>query len=145
MDRLLVDTNLLLDIADDGRPSSEEAAMLFELAADDKATCLVTASSLKDFYFIARKVMDDEIRREWIGLFADTFEVIGLGAAEVARALISDEPDFEDGLVRAAAELSGCSYIVSRDERAFVNSNVPRITAGAYISQNSAECELAKQ
>lgn len=140
MDRLLVDTNLLLDIADDERPGSEEAAMLFELAADDKVVCLVTASSLKDFYFIARKVMDDEIRREWIGLFADAFEVIGLGAAEVARALTSDEPDFEDGLVRAAAELSGCSNIVSRDEKAFVNSSVPRVTAGDYVCQCLAAC-----
>lgn len=133
MDRLLLDTNFLLDVAVVGRPGSDQAAELFDLAARSNVVCLVTVSSLKDFYYIARKDMDEQIRRDWIALFADVFGVVSMGAAAVARALTSDEPDFEDGLVRAVAELEGCDFIISRDDAAFANSNATRADAGAYL------------
>lgn len=137
MDRVMLDTNFLLDVVVEGRPESESAAALFESAVAGEVSCLVTASSLKDFYYIARRDMSDELRWEWLALFYDAFEIASMGGAEIAAALNGSEPDFEDGLICAAAELSGCSTIISRDERAFLKSSLKRLSPAEYLQSET--------
>lgn len=133
MGKVFLDTNFLIDVAMESRPGSEAAARLFEAAAGGEVSCLVAASSLKDFYYITRRGFSDEIRREWIALFFDVFTIANMGAAEVASALNGGEPNFEDGLILAVAQLSGCSCIISRDERAFASSSLPRLSSEEYL------------
>ena len=133
MDKLLVDTNFLLDVALEHRPGAGDAARLFDLAARGDVACCVSPTSLKDFYYISRRDFDDGVRRSWIALFMDTFAVAALDRGVCAEALASDEPDFEDGIIRALAEGEGCTCIVSRDERAFLGSSIAKTTAGEYL------------
>lgn len=133
MNKLLLDTNFLLDVAIEGRPESDSAATLFEAAAAGKISCLVAASSLKDFYYIGRREISDELRWGWVELFYEAFEVANMGSEEVAAALHGEEPDFEDGLILAIAELSRCCCIISRDERAFIGSPIPRLSPREYL------------
>ena len=55
------------------------------------------------------------------------------GLEECDRSLKSNEPDFEDGLVRACAELNGADFIITRDEDAFVGSKVKSVTAKEFL------------
>ena len=48
------------------------------------------------------------------------------------RAFGSDEPDVEDGIVRATAELMGAEAIITRDDAAYKTSRVPSMTAREY-------------
>ena len=48
-------------------------------------------------------------------------------------ALNSDEPDFEDGIIRACAELNGADFIITRDKAAFAHSKVRSVTAAEYL------------
>ncbi len=89
--------------------------------------------SLKDFYFITRRDFSEETRRAWISLFLDAFLLVGFDRHVCEEALSSDEPDNEDGLIRAAAEREGCQYLISRDETAFATSVVIRLTPEEYI------------
>lgn len=129
MSKAFLDTNFLLDLAMEHRPHAEEAAELFGAVSEGKLIGYIAASSLKDFYYIARKDLDDTIRRKWIALFLDAFPLAEFSYGVCSSALASDEPNFEDGLVRAAAEDSKCDFIVSRDEQAFLNSPIRRATA----------------
>ena len=45
----------------------------------------------------------------------------------------SGESDFEDGLVRACAELNDVDFILTRDERAFRTSRARTLTCGEYL------------
>ena len=133
MDKLFLDTNFLLDVALQERPESEQAAQLFEKISNNEVTGLVCASSLKDFYYIAKRDMDEELERRWLKLFNKVCYVPVMDQAVVDLALDSDEPDFEDGLLRAVAELERADFIISRDADAFVNSEIPKITATEYL------------
>ena len=135
MRRLLLDTNFLLDIAVAHRPDADAAEALFEAICDGKVGGTVSPTSLKDFYYVARRDMSEARRREWIALFMDAFDVVPLGADDCRRALASDESDFEDGIIRAVAERSGCDAIVSRDTAAFVGSPARRVTASEYLAE----------
>ncbi len=59
--------------------------------------------------------------------------VAPVSAEECDRSLRSNEPDFEDGLVRACAELNGADFIITRDEDAFAGSKVKSATAKEFL------------
>lgn len=56
--------------------------------------------------------------REAISLLTELLVVAPVGAEECELALHEGEPDFEDGLVRACAELNDVDFILMRDARA---------------------------
>ncbi len=127
--RWFVDTNVLLDIASDARKGFHDDAILFYGAAGKNDVKLyASVAVLKDVYYVlCRNYCDKSKAREAIRFFMETFTIVDLTETMAATALDSDEPDFEDGLIRAAAELCECRYIVSRDAEAFKNSTAERI------------------
>ena len=138
MDKLFLDTNYLLDLAVKNRPGADAAALLFEMACDGRVAGVISPTSLKDFYFIARRDMPETTRRRWISLFMDAFVVAGLDRNTCAAALSSDEPDFEDGMIRAGAEAEGCDLIISRDTNAFGTSPITRKSPEEYVAHRGA-------
>lgn len=133
MDKLFLDTSFLLDLALDHRPGAESAKELFALVCDGQAVAMIAPSSLKDFYYIGRRDISEDQRRAWIAFFLDAFSVVDLNREACQRALHSDEPDYEDGIVRALAESSCCTAIITRDLPAFAHSTVLAMSAEAYL------------
>ena len=133
MDKLFLDTNYLFDLALDHRPGAESAEELFALVCDGQAVAAIAPSSLKDFYYIGRQDIAEDQRRAWLAFFLDAFSVVDLNREACQRALRSDEPDFEDGIVRALSESSHCTAIITRDLPAFAHSVVPAMSAEAYL------------
>ena len=134
MVRVFLDTNFLLDLALEHRPGGKAAAETLRRAEEGELAGIVSPSSLKDFYCIARKDMPDDVRRGWIAFFMDGFAVADTNRSVCQNALVSDEPDFEDGIARAIAEIESCDFILSRDEKAFAGSSVPKMTPEAYLT-----------
>lgn len=124
---IFLDTNFLLDALVEGRPQSAEAFDVFCAIADGEVAGLVMPSQLVDFCYIARKGgMSDKKRRESVGLILDCCSVCAVDQSLLLNALQSDEPDFEDGLIRQAAEEFGADFIATRDEKGFTGSTVPK-------------------
>ena len=63
----------------------------------------------------------------------DLFEAVPVDEPLCRVALLSDEPDFEDGVIRACAESAPVDFIVSRDEGAFARSSIRRLSAQEYL------------
>lgn len=133
--KALVDTNFLLDLVSNDRPGSHAAAAIIDLVQDGRVSLSVCATSLKDFYYIARKGgFTDHERRECVRFFMEAMEILPLDREACLKAVDSDEPDFEDGTIRAVAENSGCGFIVTRDAAAFANSTARSIAPDAFVS-----------
>ncbi|MDF7663544.1 PIN domain-containing protein [Bifidobacterium sp. ESL0763] len=116
------------------RANFVSAFSLFENAAKDGGPCLaVCAGSLKDAYYISRRDLSENQRRNWIRRFIETFEVLPVDSATCGIAVDSSEPDFEDGIIRACAEQWNADCIVSRDAKAFLDSSVPKITGDMLV------------
>ena len=133
MRRLLLDTNYLLDYAEPGRPDEAAAIELFRQVVSGRYEGVVAASSLKDFYYLARKWQGDQAARDWLRVFMRAFTVVELDIEACAMAVDSDEPDFEDGCIRAIAERDMVDCIITRDEWAFVRSRVKSFSASAFL------------
>ena len=129
--RMLVDTNVLIDYCDKQRPCHEDAVKLVYAAASKGVELVVLVSSLKDLYYIlCRRLRDESLARKATEVASTSvFTVSDLLASFAPLALASDEPDFEDGLVRIAAECMAAEAIVSRDKNAFTHAHVQRLDA----------------
>ena len=53
--KILLDTNVILDIALDREPFAEHAVLLFKTANEQKIQMFMTATTVTDLYYIARK------------------------------------------------------------------------------------------
>ncbi len=131
--RLLVDTNILLDAAMAERDGWAAATLLMDEFVYEEAVGYVSALSLKDVYYVLTKYADESAAREFVLAVMDLFEVVGVDGALCRLAALSNEPDLEDGIIRACAESIPVDLIISRDEKAFVRSPLKRLTAQDYL------------
>lgn len=127
---VLVDTNVLIDLASTQRPEHKVTLDAVRRALLGGADLCCLSSSLKDVYYICRRHYGSEpTARGYVRHLTRVMRVLDLTSDMVDRALASDEPDFEDGLVRAAAELTGCSHILTRDAEGFLGSSAKKVDA----------------
>ena len=137
--KLLVDTNILLDYCDTNRPEHESARLLVEKAAEDSSVSLVASiGSYKDAYYILRRLYrsEPEARHVIARLMDDAgIEPVDLLARYGKEAIASNEPDFENGLIRASAENESVAAIISRDSEAFSHSPVQCMDAGEALKK----------
>jgi predicted nucleic acid-binding protein len=131
--KLLLDTNILLDAAMSERPDWAYAVMLLQEFAYGRAEGFVAATSLKDVYYVLTKYSNEKEARKYILDAMELLNVISVDAATCQLAARSNEPDFEDGIVRACAENAQVDIIISRDEAAFKKSKVRRLSAKEYV------------
>ncbi len=133
MHRLLLDTNILLDCVDPRRAFHGDALRLLAQCNGGGDMGLASSHSLKDVYYVMSKLYGEPSAREAVRALADLVVVGPVGVEETLMALDSNEPDFEDGLVRAFAELNEADFIVSRDQEAFRKSRVRKVSAAEYL------------
>jgi predicted nucleic acid-binding protein len=134
MNRLFIDTNIVIDLISRREPFFKEAAMLFSLA--DKKRIEISVSSLtiaNTGYILMRQMDSDKVKSvlRKIRLIVNTLplddKIIGLA--------LNDETftDFEDGLQYFTAIENGQELIITRNLKDFKNSKVPVMTARQFI------------
>ena len=133
MRKALFDTNILLDAAMVERPDHAAALLLLDEMAFGKLDGCIAATSLKDTYFVLTKYFGERNARSYVEATMEAFGLVGVDEAICRHAVASDEPDFEDGIVRACAEAADVDFIISRDSRAFRASPVRRLSAQEYL------------
>ena len=134
MYRLFLDTNILLDCVDPHREHHAAARALLARCNGGGDLGLASSHSLKDVYYIMNKLYDEPSARRAVQLLSELVVIGPIGAEETLVALDSNEPDFEDGLVRACAELNDADFIISRDGEAFEKAPLRRLTAEEYLA-----------
>lgn len=109
--------------------------MLLESAFEDPdIEAVLPSSSIKDAYYIlCRHYHDEEMVRGRLSEFCELFEIAELTVPIIRSAFVSDEPDFEDGIVRAMAEALGVEAIITRDVGAFAGCSIPSMDARAFL------------
>lgn len=131
--RLLIDTNIALDLLCSGRPQFKEANAVAELCNGGGDIGFMTAGSIKDAYYILCRARGKELAREAVETLMGLFVIAPLAAEECDLSLRCNEPDFEDGLVRACAELNDIDFILTRNAGAFKGSKVRAMDCADYL------------
>lgn len=118
MDRLFVDTNVLLDVIERRPAFVADSLRVIALAKPGRARLAVSPLSLSDITYILRKGDHARILRFFRQL-RETVGIAGLTAAEVDRALASGMTDFEDALQWQAARSWKATHFITRNSSDF--------------------------
>jgi predicted nucleic acid-binding protein len=136
MRKVLFDTNIILDIILEREPFYEEVVKLFELIDEDKITVYVSATTITDIYYIAKKVKGHKISHEFISSLVKIVNIVGIDKETIVNALSKDMKDFEDAVQLTASELNEIEYIVTRNKKDFKNiSSVKILSAKEMLSE----------
>jgi predicted nucleic acid-binding protein len=133
MRRLLLDTNIILDIALKREPHFEHSSKIFELIDKKRIIGYITASTVTDIYYISRKEKGNEIAIEFISNLIEIIDVIGVDKSTIVKALKSNLKDFEDAVQVSAAENYEIEIIVTRNKSDFLNSGLEILTPKELI------------
>lgn len=134
MKKVLIDTNIILDIALERKPFLEHAINLFQLIDDGKIIAFLTATTITDIYYISKKVKGHEESIEFIKSLAGVVNIIGVDKEVILSALSKEMKDFEDAIQISASEFSHIDYIVTRNKSDFKSSSIIVYSAEEMIA-----------
>ena len=123
--KVVFDTNVILDALIAGRPGGNIAKQVLLNVANDEIEGIITANSVTDIYYVAKKVLGDAKTRTAITNLMTVFRVIPVGEEDCTKALLLPMDEFEDALVAICAKRDNADYIVSRDEKFTVAEHSP--------------------
>lgn len=133
--RLLLDTNVLLDVLLDRHPWVEASSAVWKAHEDDRITCYVAACTLADIFYVARKLTNLETARRAIGLCCETFEICPVDRRVLETAHVMPGSDLEDNLQIACAGFGDLDAIVTRDGTGFEASPLPVFSPSELLEQ----------
>ena len=134
MIRLLLDTNILLDVILGRKPHAEAAEALWAMIEEHNAEGRLAAHAVTTFYHLLRRQRDQARAKQAVHSLMQVFKVAAVDAPVIHEALQMHGSDFEDCVTAAAAHRSGCAFIVTRDPRGFKSSPVEAVTPEAAIA-----------
>ena len=114
--RILIDTNVILDVLLKRSPFYETAIEVLKLSARDDIQEFVSASAITDIYYIAYKNLRDKAAvRELLKKLLLIVSVAGVSEEEIQKALELEWNDFEDSVQYSVAALNEMDGIITRN------------------------------
>jgi len=114
--KVLMDTNVVLDAIAKREPFWGDAQKIMNLIIDSKLEGYITANSITDIYYIARKYLSRNDLRNTLRSLFKIFYIIDVFGADCRKALDFPLDDYEDALLAVCGDRSAVDYIITRDE-----------------------------
>ncbi len=132
---MLLDTDVLIDVALDRHPHSESSSELLDRIERRARRAFVAWHTLSSFYCLVTPARRDADTRDFIAELVRFVAVAPTGCPAFRYAVSLPIPDFEDAMQVAAARACGAGHIVTRNVRDFTRSPIPAITPGEALEQ----------
>jgi len=134
MDKVLIDTDVILDFFFDRQPFSENAAKVFSLCELKKIQGFVTPVICSNVYYLLRRTAKHDLVIEKLNLLLSFTDVIMMDRNVIISALSSKFMDFEDALQNYSAMSAGTiDAILTRNIKDFKNSELAVFTPDDYL------------
>lgn len=123
--KLLIDTNVVLDVLLRREPFFRTAAEVLNLTQRDEVREYVSASAITDIYYIANKQMKDrDAVRNLLKRLLMVVSVAAVSEREIQNALNLAWGDFEDSVQYSVALLNEMDGIVTRNPSDYQEANM---------------------
>ncbi len=134
MDKVLIDTDVILDFLFDQEPYSENAANVLNLCEKSQIQGFVTAIMLSNIYYLLRKTSKHEKVIKHLKMLMTILEVANTNKTAVIEALNSDFKDFEDALQNFSAQnMSEINIIITRNVKDYKTSSLSIMTPETFL------------
>lgn len=133
--RVLIDTNIIMDVLADREGFSDSASRVFKLCEVGKIEGIIYALSIANIAYIMRKELNQSQIEEVISKLSSIFTVVDMKGDDLKKAAALPMDDFEDALQSVCASRLKADFIVTRNLKDFRNSRVMAIKPGELIER----------
>jgi predicted nucleic acid-binding protein len=132
--KLLIDTNVLLDVIQQRKPHDAFAQRLLSLFERGEVTGYVSAISFNNIFYILRKQIGATEARNALRSLRSIFKVVALDERIIDVALTHEVADFEDAIQAECARAVDASCVVTRNTQDFVRLNMSTMSAEQVLA-----------
>jgi predicted nucleic acid-binding protein len=126
--RLLIDTNVVLDVLMDRQPHVAASAAVFAAIEAGSAEGFLAAHAVTTIHYLISRQLKEPDAKQALATLLKLFAVAPVDGSVLQRAMQSSGADFEDSVTAAAAQASGCHLIVTRHPKGFRRAPLPALT-----------------
>lgn len=136
--RVLLDTNVIVDVLQKRQPWFASGKEIFTAAARQEIIGYITAKQASDLYFFACKQLrgepeiDKKARKILNNLFS-LFEIVDSKGIDCEKALLRENGDFEDAMLIESALREKIDCIVTRNLVHFQNVQMPVYDPESFV------------
>jgi len=122
--RVIINTNVVLDVLLDRRPFIDAAAKVFALVEQSEIEGLLCATTITTIDYLLVQSLNRPESREALRKLLELFEIAPVNRPVIEEAFRSRIADFEDAVLEQSGRLAGADAIVTRNTRDFRNSAI---------------------
>ncbi len=138
MDKVLIDTDVLMDFFFDRKPFSKYATYLINKCANKEIHGFTTPLIISNVYYLLRKTAKHDKIVEKIKQLITIVDILNIDQSVVLEALNSEFKDFEDALQNYSATKKGeIKYIITRNLKDFKKSELSVMTPEIYLKSKA--------
>jgi predicted nucleic acid-binding protein len=139
IEKVFIDSDIILDVLAKREQFIESAAALLELASSKKVELFTTAVILANVFYMVRKTSGIEKAKKDIQKLRLIIHVLPITEQVVDLSIDSEFNDFEDGLQYFAAKENDISVLITRNIRHYKVDDMIVETAEEYIKTKEEE------
>lgn len=133
MNRLFLDTNIILDFITERTPFFDSIASIISLVDKNDFTFVVTPLSYATIFYLTSKNGKQQYALDRLVRFKIVCEICIMDEQIVESALHANMKDFEDALQYFSALKASCDVIITRNAKDFKNSHIPIMTPTEFL------------
>jgi predicted nucleic acid-binding protein len=134
--KVLLDTNVLLDIVERRMPSFDASYEVFMKSATKEIDTIIGAGSVTDIYYVNRKNCGSN--EQALNSIIDLLKVVTLvdtKAVDIQEVIRLGFSDFEDAVIAATASREQADHIITGNTKDFSKSPVPAMCPSEFLQQ----------
>ncbi len=133
--RLLIDTNIILDILMAREPYYKDSAQISKLCETSIAEGYISTLTFANLAYIMRKELNPEKLENVLKTLSLLYRFEDLTATDINTAASLKWDDFEDAMQASIARRIHSDYIITRNLKDFKNSEVMALTPSELLAR----------
>lgn len=132
--RLLVDTNVFLDVLLDRKDLADISDFFFRKAKSLNHQLIICTTCFKDLAYFLFKVYHDtkKVNEVLKALYAEVDKIVGITADDTIKAIYMDG-DYEDNLLVNTCQTCSCDILITNNVKHFKNKGINVMTPLKYL------------
>lgn len=131
--KVFLDTNVILDFYDSERGHYQPAAIVFDLALQDKIELSVCGLSFVTAFFLLHSKYDKTMLYEKMRVLYKLCHVTPVDATIIETALSQERRDFEDAVQFFSSKTIDADIILTRDRKGFKDFDMPHLSPSDFL------------
>lgn len=133
--KVLVDTDVILDVLYAREPFVNDASLLFRYCELGQVDGYISALTVPNIVYVMRRELARDKIRQLLETLAGIFTVSELRETDLLNAAKTDIDDYEDSIQSVCASRIKADFIVTRNLKDYKNSRVPAISPSELLER----------